>query len=126
MTNADYRRARNEQIIALFSSRLTYEQIGSEVGCTKDVVAGVVFRWRRARANLPILPSPPKPRRGDHVFIKAMSAAIDAGSEHATRGIITTEPEHFIPTVRPCLESGYRSSAGYTADQGMDNGGTSE
>jgi hypothetical protein len=96
-------------------------------------------RWKLTQLGLGALPcappGTPKPqydeqhlehRRGDLAFKRAMLDAIRAGTEHAEPMVIRSRFAHYVRRVIPALESGYRSSAGYTADMGVDHGGTSQ
>lgn len=56
-------------------------------------------------------------RRGDRAFKTAMLAAIKGGAENPFIGVFRTKGKaRYVPTVRAASDSGYRSSAGYTAD----------
>lgn len=57
-------------------------------------------------------------RRGDLAFKRALLDAIMRGAERARPGVITCATTRYIPRVRPTVESGYRSSAGYAAEMG--------
>ncbi|HEY1543482.1 MAG TPA: hypothetical protein VGG01_13805 [Xanthobacteraceae bacterium] len=96
-------------------------------------------RWKLTQLGLDSLPcappGTPKPqydeqqlahRRGDLAFKRAMLDAIRAGAEHAEPVVIRSRVGHYVRRVIPEVESGYRSSAGYTADMGVDHGGTSQ
>ena len=95
-------------------------------------------RWKLTQLGLTSLPCAPpgsaKPqydeqsiaaRQGDLAFKRAMLDAIRAGAERAEPGVIRSRVGHYVRRVIPEVESSYRSSAGYTADLGSDNGGTS-
>ena len=58
--------------------------------------------------------------RCDRAFKTVMLAAIKSGTEHVIPGVVRNLSTRFIPTITPHVESGYRSSAGYTADQGVN------
>ena len=57
-------------------------------------------------------------RRSDLAFKRALLDAIRRGAERARPGMIKCATTRYIPRVLPTLESGYRSSAGYTAEMG--------
>jgi hypothetical protein len=96
-------------------------------------------RWKLTQLGLDTLPcappGTPKPqydeqhlahRRGDLAFKRAMLDAIRSGAERAEPVVIRSRVGHYVRRVIPVIESGYRSSAGYTADMGVDHGGTSQ
>lgn len=62
-------------------------------------------------------------QRSDRAFRRAMLDAIRRGVERAQPGTIKSTAKHYIPRVTPLIESGYRSSAGYTADMGQGQHG---
>ena len=95
-------------------------------------------RWKLNQLGLATQPcappGTPKPqyderdtesRRGDLAFKRAMLGAIRSGAERVRPGVIKSCSARYIPRVTPTIDSGYRSSAGYTAELGTDNGGTS-
>lgn len=95
-------------------------------------------RWKLNQLGLVTMPCAPpgaaKPqydeqaltvRRGDLAFKRAMLGAIRAGAERVRPGVIKSRAERYVRRIIPATESGYRSSAGYTADLGVDRGGTS-
>ena len=95
-------------------------------------------RWKLTQLGLTSLPCAPpgsaKPqydeqsiaaRQGDLAFKRAMLDAIRTGSEHVRPVVMRSRASRYIRRVIPVSDSGYRSSAGYTADLGSDNGGTS-
>ncbi len=95
-------------------------------------------RWKLTQLGLVTLPcappGTPKPqydeqhlqhRRGDLAFKRAMLGAIRAGAERVEPVVIRSRVGHYVRRVIPEVESSYRSSAGYTADMGVNHGGTS-
>jgi hypothetical protein len=93
-------------------------------------------RWKLNQLGLTTLPCAPpgaaKPqydeqrlemRRGDLAFKRAMLGAIKSGAERVRPGVIKSRATRYVRHVIPAIESGYRSSAGYTADLGTDLGG---
>lgn len=126
--------AEEAQLIDDFRSGIELNDIAVTLGKTPGSV-----RWKLTQLGLDALPcappGTPKPqydeqhlahRRGDLAFKRAMLAAIRAGTEHAEPVVIRSRVGHYVRRVIPVLESGYRSSAGYTADMGVDHGGTSQ
>lgn len=57
-------------------------------------------------------------RRADLAFQSAMMKAIKDGAERARPGVNKSVTARYTPHVRPAIDSGYRSSAGYAADMG--------
>jgi hypothetical protein len=93
-------------------------------------------RWKLNQMGLTTLPCAPpgtaKPqydeqslavRRGDLAFKRAMLFAIKAGAERAQPVVIKSRASRYVRRVTPSIESGYRSSAGYTADMGTETRG---
>jgi len=118
---------------------------GFHAGITPDHMADALrktpgsVRWKLNQFGLATLPcappGTPKPqaqydeqarrdRCGDLAFKRAMLLAIRAGAERVQPGVIKSRAAHYVRCVIPEVESGYRSSAGYTADMGADRGGT--
>src|SRR5215467_12445123 len=61
-------------------------------------------------------------QRGDLAFKRAMLCAIKADAERVRPEVRRSCATHYVRHVIPAGDSGYRSSAGYTADMGTDNG----
>jgi hypothetical protein len=118
---------------------------GFQAGITPDRMAEALrktpgsVRWKLNQLGLAKLPcappGTPKPqpqydeqhrndRRGDLAFKRAMLSAMSGGAERARLGVIRSCAARYVRHIIPEVESGYRSSAGYTADMGVDRGGT--
>ncbi len=117
---------------------------GFRDGSPPDDLAGTLgktpgsVRWKLNQLGLVTLPCAPpgipKPqydaqelahRRGDLAFKRAMLLAIRAGAERAQPVVIRRRVARYVRRIIPVVESGYRSSAGFAADMGVDNGGIS-
>jgi hypothetical protein len=118
---------------------------GFRAGIAPDEIARVLrktpgsVRWKLNRLGLVAPPGAPRgksrqqapddtqhrrDRRGDLAFKRAMLRAIRAGAERVEPRVIKSRVARYVRRVIPALESGYRSSAGQTADLGVDRGGT--
>ncbi len=120
-------------LVAGFRDGGTPDELADALGKTPGSV-----RWKLNVLGLVTLPCAPpgarKPqydeqelahRRGDLAFKRAMLLAIRAGAERAQPVVIRRRVTRYVRRIIPAVESGYRSSAGFAADMGVDNGGTS-
>ncbi len=57
-------------------------------------------------------------RCGDRAFKRAMLKAIRCGAERVSPGVVKCTTTRYIRRILAPTDSGYRSSAGYTADMG--------
>jgi hypothetical protein len=125
--------ADNEWTLAEESMLVT----GHHAGITPEHMAQALrktpgsVRWKLNQFGLVTLPCAPpgaaKPqyddralavRRGDLAFKRAMLSAIKAGAEHVRPGVMRNRAARYVRRIIPATESGYRSSAGWAADQG--------
>lgn len=133
MVDNAWTQAEEAQLIEQFRAGVGPEDIAEALRKTPGSV-----RWKLTQLGLGSLPcappGSPKPqydeqqlahRRGDLAFKRAMLEAIRAGAERAEPVVFRSRVGHYVRRVIPEVESGYRSSAGYTADMGVDHGGTS-
>jgi hypothetical protein len=130
---AEWTQAEEAQLVDGFRDGTALDELAAALGKTPGSV-----RWKLTQLGLDSLPCAPpgtsKPqydeqhlahRRGDLAFKRAMLEAIRAGAERAEPVVIRSRVGHYVRRVIPVIESGYRSSAGYTAEMGVDHGGTS-
>jgi len=133
MADNGWTQAEETQLIDDFHAGTGIEDIAAALRKTPGSV-----RWKLTRLRLDRLPcappGTPKPqydeqrlehRRGDLAFKRAMLEAIRAGAERAEPMVIRSRVGHYVRRVIPEIDSGYRSSAGYMADMGVDHGRTS-
>jgi hypothetical protein len=133
MAENEWTPAEEAQLVAGFRAGMEPDDIAIELRKTPGSV-----RWKLTQLRLVTLPcappGTPKPqydeqhlehRRGDLAFKRAMLGAIRAGAERVEPVVIRSRVGHYVRRVIPVIESGYRSSAGYTADMGVDYGRTS-
>jgi len=120
-------------LVTGFRAGMTLEHMADALRKTPGSV-----RWKLNELGLTRLPCAPPGaakaqydeesvgrRRGDLAFKRAMLCAIHAGTERVRPEVRRSRASRYVPHIIPAIDSGYRSSAGYTADMGTDNGGTS-
>jgi len=133
MADNEWTQAQESMLVTSFQAGLTPERMAPALCKTPGSV-----RWKLNQLGLVTLPCAPpgvaKPqynergtttRRGDLAFKRAMLSAIHAGTERVQPGVIRSRTTRYVRRVIPMIDCGYRSSAGYAADMGTDNGGTS-
>jgi len=133
MAENAWTQAEEAQLVDDFRAGIAPDDIASALRKTPGSV-----RWKLTQLGLESLPcappGTPKPqydeqqlthRRGDLAFKRAMLEAIRAGTERAEPVVFRSRVGHYVRRIIPAVESGYRSSAGYAADLGVDHGGTS-
>jgi len=131
MADKGWTQAEELMLVAGFQAGIALPHIGQALRRPPGSV-----RWKLTALGLVRLPSGPPGaahpqyerqdehgRRGDLAFKRAMLRAIDAGAERARPGVIKSRSARYVRRIIPAVESGYRSSAGYTADMGVDRGG---
>jgi hypothetical protein len=131
MAENEWTGAEEATLVTGFHAGNTPEQLAHGLRKTPGSV-----RWKLNQMGLTTLPCAPpgtaKPqydepsaavRRADLAFKRAMLFAIKAGAERARPGVITSHASHYVRRITPMIESGYRSSAGYTADMGTETRG---
>jgi hypothetical protein len=132
MADNEWTQAQKSMLVTGFHAGIEPGHMADALGKTPGSV-----RWKLNQLGLTTLPCAPpgaaKPqydeqslttRRGDLAFKRAMLGAIHAGAERVQPGVIRSRASRYVRRVIPAIESGYRSSAGYTADMGTDHGGT--
>jgi len=126
MADNEWTPAEESMLVAAFRNGNSPERIARTLRKTPGSV-----RWKLNRLRLTTLGCGPADvpkvhrddqmlaaRRSDLAFRRAMLRAIRRGAERAQSRPKSTATQHYIPRVTPIIESGYRSSAGYTADMG--------
>ena len=132
MAENEWTQVEEAMLVTSFHAGIGPEHIAQALRKTPGSV-----RWKLTQMGLTRLPCAPpgvaKPqydeqgvavRRGDLAFKRAMLFAIKAGTERARPGVIKSRAKHYVRRVTPTIESGYRSSAGYTADMGTESHAT--
>jgi len=126
MADNEWTLAEETMLVSAFRGGIGPERIAETLRKTPGSV-----RWKLNRLGLTTLAcgpaDVPKTQRDDHdlklqradlAFQRAMLRAIKGGTERARPGVIKSAAARYIPRVVAMVESGYRSSAGYTADMG--------
>lgn len=75
-----------DKIVSLYKQGLSQQQIGMRLGCTKGVVAGVIFRMRKAGKAVAIPKAPGREER--------MQRASDMGRRLSKAGKLDRKPDH--------------------------------
>ena len=133
MADNEWTSAQESMLVTGFRAGIKPEHMAEALRKTPGSV-----RWKLNQLGLTRLPCAPPGaaksqydeesagrRRGDLAFKRAMLCAIHAGTERVRPEVRRSRTTRYVRHVIPAIDSGYRSSAGYTADMGADNGGTS-